>query len=175
MITTLAFIAALTVTPAEESAIIRLVMDKYFLDHRSHPPAKQSLFIVETMDEGKIDDISLRVPPSTPEQVDELVESWKTNNRESIALPELPGEALLGDAGDLKTEGRYDWDKIANKTGGVEGVIEVSRPAFTRDGNVAVVRIVIRQPQADKQELYFLKRFDDKWRVVSFGGGRVKP
>ena len=41
MITTLAFIAALTVTPAEESAIIRLVMDKYFLDHRSHPLAKQ--------------------------------------------------------------------------------------------------------------------------------------
>jgi hypothetical protein len=133
------------------------------------------LFISETMAEGKIDTISLRVPPSTPEQVQELEESLRTNNREAIDLPELPAAVALGDAAELKTDGRYDWKKIALSTPGVEGVVEVSRPGFTKDGRVGVVRVVIRQPEREWQELYFLKRSGDGWRIASFGGGRVAP
>ncbi|HYC90009.1 MAG TPA: hypothetical protein VEO54_12410 [Thermoanaerobaculia bacterium] len=173
--TTLALIAALTVPAADEATIIRQVMEKYFLDNRSHPDARQSLFIAETMADGTLDPITLRVPPSTLEQVDELLESMKENNREAIALPELPASVPLGDAGELRVDGKYDWEKIAHSTGGVEAVVEVARPAFTRDGKVAVVRVVFRQPQREVQEYYFLKRVGEKWQMASVTTGRTKP
>jgi hypothetical protein len=100
----------------------------------------------------------------------------KENNREAIALPELPAPVPLGDAGELRTDsGRYDWEKIAHSTGGVEAVVEVSRPAFTRDGKVAVVRVVFRQPQREVHEYYFLKRVGEKWQLAAFTHGRTKP
>ncbi|HEX6086897.1 MAG TPA: hypothetical protein VF266_20375 [Thermoanaerobaculia bacterium] len=175
MITTLAFIAALTVTPADETMIIRQVMDKYFMDRRSHPDARESLFIAETMADGAIDPITLRVAPSTPEQVDELLESIKANNREAIALPALPASVPLGDAGELRVDGKYDWDLIARMPGGVKAVVEVSRPGFTKDGKVAVVRVVFREPQREVQAYYFLKRVGEQWQMASFVHGRTKP
>ncbi|HVG25708.1 MAG TPA: hypothetical protein VND45_16245 [Thermoanaerobaculia bacterium] len=176
MITTLAFLAAFTISAADESAIVRQVMEKYFRDDRSHPDARQSLFIAETRADGTFDPISLRIPPSTVAQVDELLESMKDNNRQSIELPELPAAVALGDVAELRdANGKYDWDKIANSTGGVESVVEVARPAFTRDGKVAVVRVVFRQPQREVQEYYFLKKVNEKWQMSSFTHGHTKP
>ncbi|HUR83662.1 MAG TPA: hypothetical protein VM733_23105 [Thermoanaerobaculia bacterium] len=171
MITTMMLLAAVTISSVDENAIIRSVMDRYFLDKRSHPDARQSLFIAETMAEGAIDTITLRVPPSSPEHVDELAASIAENNRQAIALPQLPAQVKLADAEDVRgADGKYDWAKVDAKA-----IVEVSRPAFTKDGNVAVVRVVIRQPQRDKQELYFLQLVDGQWRLKAFGGGRVDP
>jgi len=176
MITTLAFLAAFTVSSADETAILRQVLDKYFVETaRRGPDARKSLFIAETMADGEIDRITLVVPPSSPEQVDELVESLRENNREPIALPELKEDAILGDASELRVGGEYDWEKIALSTGGVESVVEVSRPAFTRNGKVAVVRLVVRQPKESYQIYYLLERAGETWRLRSSVRGRTKP
>lgn len=168
MITTLAFIAALTVTPAEETAILQQVLNQYVRDVRSHPDARQSLFISETMAAGTIDPIALQISPSTPEQVDELVASLQKNNRTAIPLPPLKVTAAVKPASEVRVNGAYELGSYAS-------IVEVSRPAFTKDGKVAVVRIVFREPQREVQEYYFLRRVNEQWQMASFVHGRTKP
>jgi len=48
-------------------------------------------------------------------------------------------------------------------------VVEVSRPGFTQKGCVALVRVVVRQPNAEaRQEWYALERGSDGWRLKSY-------
>lgn len=162
MLTTLALIAALTVTPAEETAILQQVLNQYVRDVRSHPDARQSLFISETMAAGEIDPIALQISPSTPEQVDELVASLKENNRNAIPLPKV--EAAMKP----RANGAYDFADY-------KAIVEVSRPAFTKDGKVAVVRVVFREPQREVQAYYFLRRVGETWQMASFVHGQTKP
>ena len=159
MITTLMLLAAVTVSSADENAILRLVLDEYVLDPRPHP---DQLFIAHTMAEGAIDTIALRVAPATSEQIEELAASIAENNREPIALPELPARVRRVSAVALRGDdvASYDWERVDAKA-----VIEVSRPGFTRDRKMAVVRVVVREPDRAKQELYFLQLVDGQWQM----------
>ena len=99
------------------------------------------------------------------ENVRDLEESILENNREPIPLPELPTTVRRASRAELMTNGRYDWTRIQ-----APAVVEVARPGFTQKGCVALVRVVVRQPQAEaKQEWYALERDTEGWRVKSYG------
>jgi hypothetical protein len=170
MITTLMLFAAVTVSSVDENAIIRLVMDKYFLDRRSHPDARQSVFIADTLVDGELDVRTLLPSARSGENTRDLAESILENNRQPITLPELPSEVRRASRAELMTSGRYDWARIQ-----APAVVEVSRPGFTQNGCVALVRVVVRRPDAEaKQEVYALERGSDGWRVKTFGAGFVR-
>ncbi len=170
MITTLMLFAAVTVSSVDENAIIRLVMDKYFIDRRSHPDARQSVFIAETLVDGELDVRTLMPSARSGENIRDLAESILENNREPIPLPELACTVRRASRAEVMTNGRYDWARIQ-----APAVVEVSRPGFTQKGCVALVRVVVRQPDAEaKQEVYTLERGEDGWRVKRIGAGFVR-
>jgi hypothetical protein len=170
MITMMMLLAAVTISSVDENAIIRSVMDRYFTDKRSHPDARQSVFIAETLVDGELDVRTLLPSARSGENVRDLAESIVENNRAPIPLPELSCTVRRASRAEVMTNGRYDWGRIQ-----APAVVEVSRPGFTQKGCVAVVRVVVRQPEGEaKQEVYTVERKDDGWRVTSYGGGFVR-
>ena len=176
MITTLAVLAALTVTPAEETAIIQKVMDRYFLEtaRSSDPDAEQSLFIAETMADGELDVRTLIPAARSGVHVPELAQSIEENNRQPIALPALKCPVQRVSRAQYWVNGHYDWEKINLATGGVEAVVEVARPGFTQNGCVAVVRVVVRQPKQSYQDVYALERTGETWRLARVSRGLLR-
>lgn len=175
MFTTLAFLAALTISPAEEEAILRQVLDMYFLEiARRGPDARESLFLAQTAAAGELDVRTLIPAARSGSRVAELAESIEVNNREAIALPELKCPVRRAARDEYRVDGRYDWQQVDLATGGVDAIVEVARPGFTRDGCLAAVRIVVRQPSESYQLVYMLERTQESWRLVRSGRGNIR-